>query len=201
MGFLLYRMLRAGMPGTWTSSERVVALIVADACNDETRDGWISNARLCEETGLTPEGLSKVLKRLAGRGYEMRVVHGYGKDGRPVFAARGHTTDYRVPLLLPRPENPCDSTAFSSSAAGRKAVRQGAKGRATGRKGRAVVRPPPLDTPTEPLNTPLLLTEPSVEGNGAGEVNDFDYFTREGTDEARQAMHDELAEWIREHPA
>src|SRR5262249_45808109 len=102
MGFDLYRMLRAGMPNEWTQGERLVALIIADACNDRTRLGYISNQQLCAETGYTQVGLRRVFQRLSEHGYEMRVSHGIGSDGRPVFAARGHATDYHVPTLKPR---------------------------------------------------------------------------------------------------
>jgi len=102
MGYDLYRMLRAGMPPEWTQGERLVALIIADSCNDRTGLGYISNQQLCTETGYTPVGLRRVFQRLSERGYEMRVSHGVGSDGRQVFAARGHATDYQVPVLKPR---------------------------------------------------------------------------------------------------
>lgn len=102
MGYDLYRMLRAGMPAEWTQGERLVALIIADNVSDRTRCGYIPNEQLCEETGYTPKSLSDVLLRLSRHGYEMRIPHGTGKDGRPVFASRGHGTDYCVPILPPR---------------------------------------------------------------------------------------------------
>ena len=103
MGYLLYRMLRVGMPAEWTSGERLVALIIADDCNDQTRTGWITNAQLCEETGLSAQGVATALRKLGRRGFEMRIPAGIGKDGRPVYAARGHATTYLVPMLAPRP--------------------------------------------------------------------------------------------------
>ena len=185
MGYLLYRMLRAGMPRDWTASERVVALIIADDCNDQTRTGWITNAQLCEESGLAPQSLSKVLKRLASRGYEMRVAHGRGKDGRPVYATRGHATDYTVPMLSPRPESPCDGTPFSE----RKPVRSCVKARATARpqpSGGSVNKPPPQN-----LGVPS--SHPEVEGTVAdsGQDNEADFRMRE---------MDRLAAWIRDNP-
>ena len=167
MGYVLYRMLRAGMPAEWTSGERLVALIIADDANDETRASWISNAQLCQETGLTPESLSKVLKRLAARGYEMRVAHGRGKDGRLVFATRGHATDYTVPILSPRPESPCDGTAFKQ----RKPVRQGVKARATARP----LPSDPLNNQTPPQKMGVPSSHPEVEGNGTTPSQDPDF--------------------------
>lgn len=102
VGYDLYRMLRAGMPATWTQGERLVALIIADNVSDRTRTGYIPNEQICEETGYTPKSLSDVLLRLSRHGYEMRIPHGTGKDGRPVYASRGHGTDYTVPILTPR---------------------------------------------------------------------------------------------------
>ena len=90
------------MPPEWTQGERLVALIIADSCNDRTGAGFISNQQLREETGYTAVGLRRVFERLSERGYEMRVSHGVGSDGRQVFAARGHATDYQVPTLKPR---------------------------------------------------------------------------------------------------
>lgn len=101
VGFDLYRMLRAGMPAEWTQGERLVALVIADSVSDRTRTGYIPVEQLCEETGYTQKSLSDVLCRLAKHGFEMRIPHGYGKDGRPVFASRGHATDFCVPAILP----------------------------------------------------------------------------------------------------
>src|SRR5215469_2506524 len=147
MGYDLYRMLRAGMPAEWSQGERLVALIIADACNDRTGLGYISNQQLCTETGYAPEGLSKVFRRLSQRGYEMRIPHGTGKDGRPVYAARGHGTDYCVPILKPRPTHGlCDPEE------GRAETRALEKGRAVGGKGRALARESPCaDTAPTPV--------------------------------------------------
>jgi hypothetical protein len=107
VGHDLYRMLRAGMPPDWTAAERVVALILADICNDRTRTGFITNKQLCEESGLKPGSLRNILARLGDRGFEMRVELSEGRDGRPVYATSGRgrggrAVDYRCPLLPPR---------------------------------------------------------------------------------------------------
>jgi len=113
MGFVLYREIRDRAPSDWTPAERVVALMIADDANDDTRRSWMPLAGkwrrgewvdgLTERTGLGADGVSKALQRLAGRGYEFRVPITTGKDGRPVFAVRGHSLDFRVPLIAPRP--------------------------------------------------------------------------------------------------
>ncbi len=50
-------------------------------------------------------------------------------------------------------------------------------------------------------DNPGVLTSPvQMEGNGHGEVKSFDFFTRDGTDQARQAQHDALNTWLRDNP-
>jgi hypothetical protein len=106
VGHDLTRMLRAGMPADWPAGERVIALLVADTCNDATRTGYFAGGieQLAAESGMTTASVSNTLRRLAKRGYEMRVTHRIGKDGRPVVAASGHSTDFRMPILPPRPQ-------------------------------------------------------------------------------------------------
>src|SRR5215469_11308797 len=88
-------------PWDWTRGERLVALVIADIANDATRRTRRPVPRyvLTERTGYTASGIRRVLQRLAGRGFEFRVTHGLGKDGREVFSARGHATDYQVPPM------------------------------------------------------------------------------------------------------
>jgi hypothetical protein len=100
-------MLRAGMPPDWTAGERVVAMILADVCNDRTRRGYISNEQLCEESGLEPGSLRSILARLGRHGFELRVPLSTGKDGRPVYATSGRgrggrAVTYECPILVPR---------------------------------------------------------------------------------------------------
>jgi hypothetical protein len=185
MGHSLYRMLRHGMPDDWSPGERLVALIVADICDDKTHSGWISNKRLCTETGYKTKALSDVLRRLAGRGYEVRVIHGYGKDGRPVYAARGHSTDYRVPILPPRPvavDKPRKVPSARGLSERKGPVETAERSGPDGIKARSTPDPLPSSTPAEPLNATPLLTEPHVEGNGAAPVQDRDLPPEEGQD-------------------
>ena len=101
VGHELYREITTYAPWDWTRGERLVALVIADHCHDRTRRTRRPLPRyvLCQETGYTAEGLKRVLQRLAGRGFEFRLGHGPGKDGREVFSARGHTVDYQVPHM------------------------------------------------------------------------------------------------------
>lgn len=98
MGYLLYREVRDALPADCTPTERLVAWAIADDANDKTRRSWIKMPELMQRTGIkTESGVRKVLQRLAARGWEFRVPITTGKDGRAVFAARGHSLDYTVP--------------------------------------------------------------------------------------------------------
>jgi hypothetical protein len=100
VGYELYREIRDYAPAAWSSGMRLVALMIADDANDDTRRSWISNALLCQRTGLQPTGVKTALQRLAAAGYEMRVAHGTDTLGRPVYAVTGHSVDYLVPDSL-----------------------------------------------------------------------------------------------------
>ena len=174
MGHDLYRMLRMGMPADWTPGERLVALIIADACYDRSQTGRISIEQLCEETGYTRNNVSSILLKLSRHGYEMRVEKGTGNDGRPVFATRGHATDFQVPILPPRPKvrpGPALSLVEGPAVAGpsdEKGPAVAGQGPAVagpiGQKGPAVAGPLPQElTPnTQPSSRAAVVT-PSVE--------------------------------------
>jgi hypothetical protein len=131
MGYHLYREIRDGAPPEWRQTERLVALVIADDAGDKTRRSWLPiegrwyrgrwQDGICERTGLTPRGVRAALHRLAKRGYELRVPISTGKDGRPVYAARGRSTDFYVPPLPPRPapERRHEDAAFEDGKAAR----------------------------------------------------------------------------------
>lgn len=110
MGYLLYREVRDRAPEDWTPTERLVAWIIADDANDKTRKSWIKLPEIMQRAGIrTESGVRQALQRLAARGFEFRVPIGTGKDGRPVFAAKGHSLDFLVPLM---PERQLPAVAF-----------------------------------------------------------------------------------------
>lgn len=177
VGHDLYRMLRAGMPDDWTPGERLVALIIADACNDRTHSGYIAIEQLCEETGYTPKALSDVLRRLSRHGYEMRVAHGNGKDGRPVFAARGHATEFRAPIIPPRTkarsgpalspvDNPSESPRHDGTITQKGPVLTAKAPVLTG-DSPGPDRPPTPITPPTPNNPAVDVSTPPVEDTRA----------------------------------
>lgn len=116
MGFMLYREIRDGAPADWTAAERLVAWVIADDANDTTRKSWIKLPELMQRTGIKSEvGVRKALQRLAARGYEFRVPISKGKDGRLVFAAKGHSLDFIVP---PMPDRRLPAGAFEGDPSG-----------------------------------------------------------------------------------
>ncbi len=77
-----------------------MALVIADDARDQNRVSWITLPLLCARARLKPSSVRAALAKLASRGLEFRVPHGYGKDGRPVFATKNHAVDYAVPDLI-----------------------------------------------------------------------------------------------------
>ena len=124
VGYKLYREIRDFAPSDLTSGELAVALMIADDANDRSRRSWLPLPLLCARARLKPSSVRAALSKLAARGYEFRVIHGYGKDGRPVFAAKGHATDYVIPDMLKgaspvapiAPSEPVDNPAEGASA-------------------------------------------------------------------------------------
>ncbi|MEU1883513.1 hypothetical protein ABZ470_39920 [Streptosporangium sp. NPDC020072] len=95
-----------------TETERLVLVIIAERAHKTTRTFWVHRGDRHEDgtpmtpsetialrAGLTADGLTKVLRRLAKRGLEVRIPRGTRKDGTPIFAVRGRATDYRLPEL------------------------------------------------------------------------------------------------------
>lgn len=100
MGYKLYRVIRDLAPADWTSGELVVAWVIADDANDNTRRSFISNEELCRRARLKQSSVRAALAKLADRGFEFRVSCGKGKDGRDVYATKGHPAEYYVPDLF-----------------------------------------------------------------------------------------------------
>jgi hypothetical protein len=149
VGYKLYREIRDFAPPDWTSGERLVALMIADDAGETSRRSWLALGELCFRTGLKPSSVRAALAKLAARGYEMRVPHGTGSDGRAVFAAKGHAVDYLVPALpvaasavAPKPvDNPPHSRQPSSAYTEPKALGNEPKGARKTPKGASAVAP------------------------------------------------------------
>lgn len=175
VGYKLYREVRDFAPAALTSGELVVALMLADDANDATRQSWISNAELCFRSRMSPQGVRSALARLAARGYEFRVPHGVGKDGRPVFAAKGHATDYLVPDFIkgattPAPllvDNPPEGATTRAPYGPAKALTRHSKALPQHPKGATTVAPLPSDPLTIPSTPEATAVTPPVEGTRA----------------------------------
>jgi hypothetical protein len=100
VGYKLYRQIRDYAPQDWTSGELVVAWVIADDANDDTRRSFIPNDELCRRTRMSASGVRKALEKLNAKGFEFRVPHGKGKDGREVYSARGKPPEYVVPDIF-----------------------------------------------------------------------------------------------------
>lgn len=100
VGYKLYREVRDFAPHDWTSGEMLVALMIADDARDAERKSWIYPCELARRCRMGERNVRKALEKLAGRGYEFRVGHGRGKDGREVYAARDKPVEYVVPDIL-----------------------------------------------------------------------------------------------------
>jgi hypothetical protein len=106
VGYELTRMLRASqmLPGLGRP-EQAVALELADICMDATRrppQNMNAGARVCEDLGIPMGSLGNILAKMAARGLEVRVPIGKDKNGRLVYAAKGHALDFLFPSLPPR---------------------------------------------------------------------------------------------------
>jgi hypothetical protein len=55
--------------------------------------------RICQVAGVERSGLKDVLARLAARGLDVRVVYKHDRNGRPIYACKGHAMDFRFPDL------------------------------------------------------------------------------------------------------
>ena len=180
MGFHLYREVRDFAPADLSQAELTVALMIADDANDHSRRSWIPLPLLCQRTRLSPTGVRGALQRLAARGLEFRVIHGYGKDGRAVFAAKGHAVDYEIPDLLkgdtvtsPKPvDNPAEGDTVTSPSLSQRRHGRAPKATANGSKGDTVVSPLSSDHLTTNLNHGPV-AQPEVEGAGLSTGQDL----------------------------
>lgn len=171
MGYRLYREVVHYAPADLTSGELVVAWVIADDASDDTRQSWIRNDELCFRTRMGPSGVRAALGKLAARGLEFRVIHGYDRRGNPVYAAKGHSVDYLVPDFF-RAATPVSPSGVDNPLKG--AARVSPYGPAPGLKGDTTVRDGDTtvaalrlkgDTAVSPLSSENLnhLTLPSVD--------------------------------------
>jgi len=126
VGYALHREVRDFLVGTEASSlERIIAIEIAIEADDKTRNcrrwdkqtrRWIPTVtvgHLIGWTGGNERTVSEMLRRLARRGLDLRKPLGKDKDGKTMYARKGHATEFCVPPLPtitePKPQ-PCLSS-------------------------------------------------------------------------------------------
>ncbi len=91
-------------PASWTPSERLVVVAIAEQANDVTRRGYPGIDLIAHRVGVDVGTISRTLNRLRKKGTEIRVpMDGVGAADKPVYAVRGHRTVYLIPRLCQRP--------------------------------------------------------------------------------------------------
>lgn len=129
-----------------TPAERYILVAIAEQANVKTRQAWQEYGGggkrrwvLAERVGLSETGLRTALQRLANRGLEVRVALGTDARGRAFYAAHGHQTTYRVPVL-PKREGDAQASPNGDAQAQEGDVSPSAKGDAQAREGDATAR-------------------------------------------------------------
>lgn len=102
MGYELYRHVLNNAPDEIDAAARLVLAVIADDANEKTRTSYMGIDLIAHRTGITPDGIGKALRRLAKFDIEIRVPIGTDKNGRPVFAVKGHRTNYQIPVFPER---------------------------------------------------------------------------------------------------
>jgi hypothetical protein len=154
-------------PVDWTPSERLAVVAIAEWVRDGTRRGCPPVELIAHRAGIDVESLSRTMRRLAGKGWELRVPTGVDRKGRTVYAHRGHRTVFEVPRLCPRGEHSTQACAtWASEDVGRET--EGADERPDHRPAIATQgdgeRPDhrPANTPDSPDQGPPI--DPPAEG-------------------------------------
>lgn len=90
-------------PPELTPAERLLLVVLAEQCNDTTREWTPADGLVARRTGLSPTGLRGAFQRLAKRELEVRVPVGTIAAGKradqPVYSYPGRRTRYRIPHL------------------------------------------------------------------------------------------------------
>lgn len=93
-------------PAKLTAVDRLLLVVIAENASDKTREGypgWELIARRMKWSGHRDGGrhaVTTALAAMAKRGVEVRVPLGTDRFDRPVYAANGHRTTYRIPAFL-----------------------------------------------------------------------------------------------------
>ena len=102
VGYKLYRLIKAHAPRDWTSGELVVALMIADDANDDTRLSYMTPQALAGDCRMSIRGVRDNLQKLAGKGFEFRAIKGRDRHGNAMYAVKGNDVQYQVPDIFGR---------------------------------------------------------------------------------------------------
>ena len=100
MSIPLYRQIRDYAPQNWTSGELVVALMIADSANEQSRRSYLEAPELARRCRMSERGVSKALEKLKERGFEFRVGKGKDRNGKEIYAVSGKHVEYQVPDIF-----------------------------------------------------------------------------------------------------
>jgi len=138
MGYELYRHVLSHAPAEIDAAARLVLAVIADDAHEKTRKSYLGMDLLSHRTGLLPDAVGKALRRLAKAGIEIRVPVAADKNGKPVFAMKGHRTVYLIPVFPERfmtpkdcpqadlsEESPAQKQTFNDSKVGPQAAKVG----------------------------------------------------------------------------
>lgn len=106
MGYELYRHVLNHAPADLSKEERLILLAIADDANERTRLSRPGVGLLEHWTGMDAQAIKRALRKLAERGWEIRVPLARRGDGSPVYAFRGRRSTYRVPVFPSRTDHP-----------------------------------------------------------------------------------------------
>src|SRR5690606_29919675 len=106
VGYELYRHVLNHAPADLSKEERLLLLAIADDANERTRLSRPGVGLLEHWTGMDAQAIKRALRKLASRGWEIRVPLARRGDGSPVYAFRGRRSTYRVPVFPPRTDPP-----------------------------------------------------------------------------------------------
>lgn len=115
MGIRLVKEVLDHAPADLPASDRLMLVVLAESARDETRACFPGNDVLAQRNGVDPRSVRRTLTRLEGRGLIERDEVGTDRNGRPIYAHRGHATVYRIarlavaePVPLPVPPAPVE---------------------------------------------------------------------------------------------
>ncbi len=91
-----------------TPTERLLLVALAEQMRDDTREAFVPMDLLTVRVGVNASSIRATTHRLAAeRGIDVRVPIGKDANGREVYAHRGRSTTYRMPIFEPPPGCMC----------------------------------------------------------------------------------------------